>query len=241
MDRNNYIVYIAGGLLGDFFSQLSVIKEKYIKYNKKGLLYLTDIKQNFRKPIEIVYKETYDIVMLQEYILDYKLYSGEDYDINLSSWRNNSLLYNNNFYNIYKSEYEIDWGKTSWITVPYDKKWKNIVLINSVHYRFKNNVKYEDYILQYPNYKFIFISMDKIEYDFFISKTKQLDVEHYCPESLMDAAIAIKSCEFFIGGLSALLCVAYSLHKKSISLGSDIYGDETHHGNMNFLNTSYHY
>ena len=243
IDVNNvdYILYISGGYLGDFFSQLSVIKEYYIKYNKPGLLYITDIKQNFRNPLKAVYNDTYDIIIQQEYIYDYKLYNGEKYHVNLSSWRNNSLLHATNFHKLYSSEYNIDWGKNKWINVPYDKKWENIVLITTVPYRFKNYINYDEYILKNPEFKFMFISIDKSHYNFFISETKQVNIEYYCPKSLLDTAIAINSCEFFMGPTSGLLCVAYSMHKKSITIDSCVHMDNFLHSSMNFLNTSYTY
>lgn len=240
MSNNDYIIYIAGGYLGDFFSQLSVIKENYIKYSKKGMLYISDIKQDFRNSLESAYKDTYDIIILQDYIYDYKIHKNENYDIDLSSWRGNPSLFKSNFHNTYKLEYDIDWGKTKWIEeVPYDKKWKNVVLINVTPYRFNNNVDYDEYKLKYPDLKFIFISNDKSHYDFFISNTKQVNIEYHYPESLLDAIIAINSCEFLMGNPSALLCIAYSLHKKSITLDSHEYVDNILHGDMRFLNTNY--
>jgi hypothetical protein len=235
-----HIVYIAGGLLGDFFSQLSVIKENYIKHNKKGLLYISDIRERFRNPLETVYNDTYDIVIKQEYIHDYKIYNGENYHIDLSSWRNNSLLFRTSFHEIYKSEYNVDWGKNKWINgIPYDEKWKNIVLINTVPYRFKNYIDYNEYLLKYPEFKFVFISIDRSHYDCFISYTNMVNIEYYCPQSLYDAAIAINSCEFLMGATSALLCIAYSMHKKSITIDSCADLDNVLHGNMQFLNTNY--
>lgn len=241
-----YIVYIAGGFLGDYFSQLSVIKENYIKYNKKGLLYITDIKQDFRNPttvgkLETVYNDTYDILINQDYIYDYKLYNGEGYNVDLSSWRKNPLLFNTNFYEVYKSEYNIDWGKHKWIDLPYDEKWKNVVLITAVTHRFKNYIDYNEYRLKYPEFKFIFISIDKSDYDFFISHTNQFDIEYYCPKNLFDTAVAINSCEFFMGTTSALLCISYSMHKKSITVDSPEPIENLLHSNMHFLNTSYTY
>jgi hypothetical protein len=241
IDNIDYIVYIAGGYLGDFFSQLSVIKEYHIKYNKPALLYITDIKQDFRNPTETVYNDTYDIIKQQKYIYEYKIYNGEDYHVDLSSWRNNSLLFATNFHRLYSSEYNIDWGSNKWIDLPYDKKWENTVLITTVPYRFKNYINYDEYMLKYPDFKFIFISIDRSYYDFFISETKNNNIEYYCPKSLLETAIAINSCEFFMGVTSGLLCISYSMHKKSITLDSCVDMDNFLHSNMHFLNTSYTY
>ena len=34
------ILYVSGGLLGDFINQLSVINEKYLETGRKGILYI---------------------------------------------------------------------------------------------------------------------------------------------------------------------------------------------------------
>ena len=237
--ENNYIVYIAGGLLGDFFSQLSVINENYLKYNKKGLLYITDIKNAFRNPLQRVYRDTYDVISQQDYIYEYKIYNNEGYDIDLSSWRKNPLLFKTNFYEVYKSEYTVDWGKHRWLTVPYEEKWKNIILINTVPYKFINNIDYDEYKSIYPKFKFVFISIEKDHYDFFISNTKRTDIDWYCPQSLYDTAIAINSCHFYIGNQSALLCIAYALHKRSLTIDAGDYMANLCHSDMQFLNTTY--
>lgn len=234
------IAYIAGGLLGDFFSQLSVIKENYLKYNRKGLLYISDKLVSFRTPVEEVYKDTYDIIIQQDYIHDYKLYNGEGVHVNLSYWRENPLLFKTNFCDLYTAEYGIDWGKHKWIDLPCDSKWKNVVLITTVPYRFKNYLNYNEYMKQYPDYKFVFISIDKSHYDFFIANTKTT-IEYYKPSSLLETAIAIQSCEFFMGVTSGLLCISYSMHKKSITVDSSTDMDNLLHSNMSFLNTSYTY
>jgi len=111
INDNNIIVYIASGLLGDFFSQLSVIKEKYNETGQKGILYICNIKETFRNPLEEVYKDTYDIIMSQEYIIDYKIFNNEAYDIDLSSWRHYPLLFQQNFHKTYSSTYNIDWNE----------------------------------------------------------------------------------------------------------------------------------
>jgi len=244
-----YITYIASGRLGDFLLQLSIIKEKYDETGKKGKLYLSNkaaeefrnpIEVQFRNPIEDVYKDTFDIVMRQEYILDYKLHNNEAFDINLSSWRHSPFLFQQNFHKTYSSTYKVNWGTNKWIVLPYESKWKNVILVNSVPYRFKNVLNYEIIRRKYPDCKLMFISIDPSHYEHFIQHTQET-MEYYCPSSLMDTAIAINSCRLFIGIPSGLLCIAFSCHKESITTSCPNHLDDILNGNMEFLNTSYDY
>ena len=243
-EKKSFISYIAGGYLGDFFFQLSVIQERFIKTGKKGILYITDLKQDFRFPISTVYKDTYDIVILQEYILDYQIYKNEHYDIDLSSWRQNNYLFKTNFYETYKSEYNIDLGLHRWLNnISYDKKWENTVLINTTDYR-PNRDKFPFVDLQnkYKKCKFVFISIFKQHYDAFLNRNELTEekVEYYNPSSLMDCVVAINSCQLFIGAPSSLICIAYALHHKSITVYVNE-SDNLLHSNMEYLNTKYDY
>jgi hypothetical protein len=121
--NTEYISYIAGGLFGDFIHQLSVIKEKYVLTNKKGILYISNNGEAFRLGLEDTYHKTYNLIISQDYIKEYKIYNGEPYDINLCSWRYNRFLYHDNWYRIFSDEYSIEWGKHQWLTVPKDNKW----------------------------------------------------------------------------------------------------------------------
>ena len=69
--------YISGGKLGDFIHQLSVIKYNYDNFGKKGVLYLANIGDNFSLGLERAYNDTKDIILKQDYILDYQLYNNQ--------------------------------------------------------------------------------------------------------------------------------------------------------------------
>jgi hypothetical protein len=96
------IIYISGGLLGDFIHQLSIINEVYIKTKKKGVLYIANIGDTFRNGLDKTYNDLYEIVILQEYIEDFKIYNNEKYDIDLSIWR--SYPARDNIYNIFNAK-----------------------------------------------------------------------------------------------------------------------------------------
>lgn len=244
-EEKSHLTYIAGGYLGDFFFQLSVINENFIKTGRKGLLYVTDLKQDFRNPISKIYQDTFDIVISQVYICDYKIYNNEHYDIDLSSWRHNITLQSTNFYGTYKSEYNIDLGLHNWLNnIPYDSKWENTVLINTTDYRpIIDKIPIHDLKIRYKYCRFVFISIFKDHYNDFLNRNRitEENIEYYNPSSLMDAVVAIHSCKIFIGSLSALLCIAYALHHKSITVMVSNNYDNILHSNMKHLNTQYDY
>ena len=137
------ITYISGGLLGDFFHQLSIINENYIKTNKKGILYIANIGDTFRNGLQKTYDDLCEIVFLQEYIEDFKIYNGEIYDINLSFWRN-YVSGNTRICNVIKNIYDVEWGIHKWVNnIPVLKEWENKIIINTTHYRFPNKSFFE--------------------------------------------------------------------------------------------------
>jgi hypothetical protein len=208
--------YISSGRLGDFILQLSIIYEYYLNTGRKGLLYISEKDSEFTNGLQETYEDTYEIIISQPYIEDYKIYCGEVIDIDLSTWRYNDLWYSGTLRDIFIKEYNIDWGKKKWLYLDetkYDEKWKNTVLINIKDDKFK----YLDYQSLYDKYgkKLVFISFTKKNYDNFIEKTN-INIPFYLSPSFTDLCIAINSCEIFVGNLSMPLAIAYSLHRKSI-------------------------
>ena len=215
----NYISYISGGLFGDFFHQLSVIKEKYMSTGKKGILYISNIGDPFKQGLENTYNKTYHIISQQDYIAQYKIYNGEPYDINLSSWRNNQYLLWQNWYVIYSDEYAIEWGKHKWLDVPIHNKWSDKIIVNETAYRFSDI----DYQLLYNNHKenLIFIAFKETnycDYEAFVEKTG-LHIEYYDPETVDNLAIAINSSRMFVGVPSGIMSIAMAL-KVPIIMGN---------------------
>ena len=213
-----YISYIAGGLFGDFIHQLSVIKEKYVLTGKKGILYIANIGDSFKFGLENTYQKTYDLVIKQDYIHQYKIYNGEPYEINLSSWRCNRYLYHNNWYIIFSDEYTVEWGKHRWLDVPIDNKWANKILVNETSYRFSNI----DYQKLYDIYgdKLVFIAFKETnycDYETFVQNTG-LNIEYYDPTSMYDLVVAIQSCIMFVGVPSGFMAIACAI-KGPIILG----------------------
>jgi hypothetical protein len=206
-----YISYIAGGLFGDFFNQLSVIKEKYMSTRKKGILYIANIGESFRFGLENFYQTTYDLIIKQDYIHDYKIHNGEPYEINLCSWRCNRFLYHNNFCVVFSDEYAIEWGKHQWLNVPLDDKWADKILVNETSYRF-SNINYQKLYDKYGE-RLVFIAFKETnykDYEKFIEKTG-LHIEYYDPITVYELAIIIKSCSMFVGVSSGFMSIAFAL------------------------------
>ena len=130
--------------MGDFLQSISVINEKFYQTGKKGILYITNGMGGgtFKKGLETTYNDTYNIISSQRYISKYEIYKEQPFDINLNHWYKSSLLYKQNWYYIYKSIYNIEWGSHPWIQTTYDAKWKDRIVINMMNYRPSINIDY---------------------------------------------------------------------------------------------------
>ena len=217
------IIYISGGLLGDFIHQLSVIYEMYLKTGRKGILYVANniYETVFRKPLEKTFNDTYDIVISQNYIHSYKIYNNEPFDINLSDWRLNSLLYKTNWYDIFKNTYNVEWGTHQWLRLPKDDKWNNRIVINvSLNRPTVINIDFNQLYSIHGN-SMIFVSFDIEDYIHF-KKNKNTEIEYYCPSSLYELCIIINSCYYLIGSLSSPLSFGHALNSnRVVALGDD--------------------
>lgn len=228
------ISYRTCGLFGDLIHQLSVVNEKFLETGRKGIIYLFESGFPFRNGIEATYNDTYEVIIKQKYVKDYKIYNGEQIDICLHNWRNH--LSNNSWNYIYKSAYNIDWGRHIWLDVEYDEKWKNTIIINHNEYRPGINMSVEDAVLleKFSNdfttppppppqnnenkLKLVFLTYNENDFYAFKNRFKELTIECYRPSSCLDMCIAIRSCKFFIGCLSAPLSIAHAFRTTRIVL-----------------------
>ena len=83
---------------------------------------------------------------------------------------------------------------------------------NTTHYRFIYDLNIE---LLRNNENIVYVSYIESEYIFFKDQTG-IEIEYYCPQSLMELCIIINSCKRFIGSLSAPLSIATALHKDCV-------------------------
>ncbi len=199
--------YISGGLLGDFINQLSVINELFYITGRKGNLYISNnIADQFRFGVEIAFNDTKQIILLQKYINKYEIYNNQIININLSSWRNSNLLYKTTWNEIFKTTYNIDWGKRKWITLPKDKFWNNIVLISMSSYRFPTNTDFKKLIEKYGE-NILFVTQSKNDYQNFVNITG-LKINCFYPNTLFDFYCCINSCKLFVSNLSSPLTIS---------------------------------
>jgi len=207
------IVYISGGYLGDFIHQLSVINENYIKTGKKGVLYIANVDVDFRDGINKAYDDLYEIVTIQDYIEEFKIYNNEPYDINLSEWR--KLYHIQNIFDSYKAIYDIEWAKHKWLNnIDKLNEWSDKIIINTTDYRFPV-IEFFEPLKNIDLTNYVYVSIFKEQYDYFTNITG-LNINYYCPTSLLELCIIINSCKKFIGSLSAPLSIATGLHKNCV-------------------------
>jgi hypothetical protein len=219
------INYISGGLLGDFIHQLSIVNEYFMETGRKGNLYVCEIGDKFRFGIETMYNDTYKLIKEQQYINDYKILTEEIKEIsgiNLSKWRESSLIGKTNFYNVFKSYYDIEWGKHPWLILPTVDKWKNKIILNYSVRRKISNLKFEELYLKYGN-DLIFMGFENDGHEHL--KHNNINIDYYCPNSLYEFAVAINSCKLFIGGLSSPLTFAFACHKSCIIGTNNVIAD----------------
>jgi len=147
------ITYVSGGLLGDFIHQLSIINETFLNTGRKGILYIANNigGDNFRYDLSKTFEDTYKIVSEQKYIKEYKIYNNEQYDINLSSWRNSKFLLKTTWDKVFYDTYNIEWGIHPWIHVPTDDNWKDKILITTSSYRESYNIDFFKLCDKYKN------------------------------------------------------------------------------------------
>jgi hypothetical protein len=213
-----WLNYISGGRVGDFIFQLSVIHTNYIKTGKKGILYISDIGDKFIRGVETAYNDIKELVLSQEYIEDFKIHTGEDYDINLSSWRDTIFNNNYNWIQLYRSTFNINFGTTKWIeNISVNPELQDKILINFSLQRENTHINLDDLLNKYDSSKLYFICLNEDEYHKFKDKTSMNIPFIYCKD-ILELCISINSCELFIGNFSAPLCVALAQHKKCIGI-----------------------
>jgi hypothetical protein len=233
------LVYVSGGLLGDFFHQLSVINELFLNTGRKGILYIgNDIGgENFKYDLNKTYQDTYRLITEQKYIKEYSIFNNQENNINLSNWRCSNLLWIHNWHTIFSNTYNIEWGKNKWLDVPIDTAWNDTILFSTTLYRttFYRPIKnlhdehFEELFLKYGK-RIKFMDLDPEQTNIFNEKYGCFAIDIFKPSNLYEAVVAINSCKIFIGNLSSPLAIAYCLHKKCVVGLSNLIDDGHHFG-----------
>ena len=224
--------YISGGKLGDMIQSMSVMYEMYLKYGKKGNLYIYVGNHNdfnfeaFSCNMDLTYNDTHDIISKQQYVNEYKIFTNEYIHVNISKWRLSPLLFKTNWVDLYTDFYNIKWGSEKWLSVPKDDKWSSTVFINVSIIRFPGNVDYYELYERYGK-SLVFISSSDDLYLNFIKMTS-LPITFYKPDTFTDLCIAVNSCKLLIGGLSAILAIGNALDVPRIALLTSTGSDNMH-------------
>lgn len=211
----NPLFYRTEGKLGDFILQLSVINENYLKTGRKGILYIYNNEYKFTFPLENTYKDTYDLLIQQNYIQGYKIWNSEYFDINLSSWYKNNLLYTTSWYHIFNNEYDVNWGKNKWINTRIDPIYADKIVI-TFHTK-DTTVDMMNHLSNYDKNNILLVGYSDNDLQNFKSKYG-FDLEFKKCNTIEDMAIIINSCKFYIGTLSSPLTLAQATHKKTLAL-----------------------
>jgi hypothetical protein len=209
----NPIFYKGDGKLGDFILQLSVINENYINTGRKGILYL-DNNILLSCSLEKTYIDSFSLIIQQEYIQDYKIYNKEYYDIDLSSWRNNYLLYHTTWYHIFKTEYGTEWGKHPWISVKKNNTYQDKVI---VAFTPDTSLDIKSVLSQYDINDVYLIGYTESNKQEFAEKFGYDLPFIYC-KTVEDMAVVVNSCKLFIGTMSSPLTLAQGLHHNTIAI-----------------------
>ena len=211
------ITYFAGGLLGDFIHQLSVINEKYQLTGRKGILYMTDSVEPFRWGLERTYTDIRPFLLTQSYIHDVKIHDGTTCDINLSKWRYDMNYTTDSWHTIFKRHYDIEWSKTPWFKLQGNSEYTNTVFISTSPNRWWEEPFDCSMLVSSLGPDVRFFASEKSNYDHFVSKTG-ITLPLVNPSNFTEMVSAIQGCKLFIGTLSAPLAIADALHKKRIAL-----------------------
>jgi hypothetical protein len=197
------IKYKAGGLLGDFFNSLSVINEKFYETGRKGILYLSNDGEPFRHGLDKAYNDTYNIIHQQRYISKYFKYTGDQYNIDLTSWR--EIVY-----------YTVNNRYLSWIDV--------YVIINSTPYGFPNertiNILTNILKKDYSSNPIVFVCFDKSDYEFFKNKVDIMAYLHVA-KTIDELLVILNSCKMSFLGFSAPAVFSNAMHCNQILLQHD--------------------
>jgi hypothetical protein len=216
------IKYISGGKLGDFVHQLSVVNEYFYETGRKAILYISESNgdtvnfgDRFTYGIQHTYRDTYPLLIKQRYICDYKIYNREEYDVNLNHWRGHLFNESEGWHINFKNIYNVSWGKHKWIDTDIDASFKDKIVVNTVHYRFCENINFKKLYEEFKD-ELVFLSTNYEEYDYFVHRTG-LTIPFYIVKEFETLCTIINSCKLFVGSTSAPLAIAHALFVEQIA------------------------
>ena len=219
--ENEPLRYACGGRLGDTIYQLSIVNEFYLKTGRKGIVYLSNtIGDPFDRGLEATFNDIREIIEAQPYIQSLSIYTGEPYDINLSSWRTNNFSYNRSWKQTLEQTFDIPWSKSPWISTTPNLQYKDTTFLCVGINRYNHFLRYREMYEKIEN--LVFLGTTQEMYDTFVSKTG-LEMPYLICRTFTDLASVISGCKGFIGSLSMPLCLVDSMWKPRLAI---LYGVE---------------
>ncbi len=205
--------YLMGGKLGDFIHSLVICKYIFDTTGEKADIYISNIGHEFETPLEFTFNELKPVLEKQSWVNSFSLYTNQNINVNLNLFRDSKFLYSTNWIQVYFNTFLNDIRipmDYSWIDVPENDDYKNILLVNrSPRHALSLNsrLQYEKYADEFKDSAY-FMCFHIYQFDQFPlkDKFKLLKVD-----TLYQMFQAIKSCKLYIGNQSAPSAIATSL------------------------------
>lgn len=213
------INYAAGGKLGDFVHQLSVVYERYLQTGRRGCLYVGERNVGgdpFSRGLDATIRDVSPYLLTLPYIQSIETYTGQPIDINLSQWRYIPNLCSKSWQQIYGETYGVQWGARAWFPQSRSPNPSDIVLVNTSPTRWTDEVKWSVLLAKYPGTP-MFLQTSLSDYQHFCERTG-LRLPIVDGSSFSNIVSAVQSCRIFIGTLSMPLAVADALKKDRVAV-----------------------
>jgi hypothetical protein len=213
------LTYIVGGRLGDFIYAMYVVKAKCKETGKKGRVFLSERKEWLCEPMARSLEETYaelkPLVMHQEYIHDFEIYTGSEvdkFDYNLNLWRKYHGQVE--WLTMLQQVYELrDTDRGPWIVCPPSEiKTLSVPLVHRSLRRANASFPWRRLV---SHMQCVFLTSDTEEYTGFPGK--DLIGCALCKD-LSEMVGCIDRCTFFVGNQSAPLAIAAALGKPFLAV-----------------------
>ena len=237
-DRSAYefipINYLASGLLGDFVHQLSVVNEKYLTSGRKGIIYMTDSIEPFRRGVVNTHSDISPFLNTQNYIYDVRIHDGSPCEINLSQWRQ-AFTFAESWHSIFDRYYQVIWARTPWFHTTGASQYSDTVFIATSPNRWWSQPFDHQKLISKLGPDVRFLAPAKSNYDDFVERTG-ISLPLVVVDTFAEMVSAIQGCKLFVSTLSAPLSVADALHKRRIALQlEDLDGGIASRTNASFL------
>ena len=210
------ISYLQGGKLGYFIHSLCVCKYNWEITGKRADLYIANIGDNFEKGVQFTYDDLKPILEKQKWFNSFEIYSGQEINYNLNSFRSSPLIFQTNWIELYfKHFFNMDNPpkEYSWIEIEKDETLSDTVLISRSLKPMSENLTnhYRELLKTYD--KCAFICFDQNQYENFKLKD---DYPMIKVNSLSDFFMKINGCKLLLSNQSGPAAFATSMNTPRI-------------------------